>query len=145
MFGLGTPKSTDPDTAPAAITVKKGTPAPKGFFKDARGKRSYGRLLLSGLMIGFGWMLYHDIYLVHGNMAPPLSNAAWHAWEIAFAGLTTFVFGKDALDLWKNGGLTAIAAVATATRDTLAQVTERRKAAAAVPHDAEDPASEYTE
>lgn len=127
------------------IVLKKGTPAPKGFFKDARGKRSYGRLLLSGLMLAFAWMLYHDIFLVQGNLHPPLSNAAWHAWEIAFAALTTVVFGKDALDLWKNGGLTAIAAVATATRDNLAQVTERRKKAVAVPHDPEDPATEYTE
>lgn len=128
----------------AAIVVKKDTPVVKGFFKDARGKRSYGRLLLSGLMLCFAWMLYHDIFLVHGNMNPPMSNAAWHAWEVAFAGLTTFVFGKDALDLWKNGGFTAIAAVAGATRDNLAQVLERRKAATEVAHDPDDPNSEYT-
>jgi hypothetical protein len=119
-------------------------PPARGFLKDARGKRSYGRLLLSGLMLAFLWMLFHDIFLVQGNLNPPISNAAWHAWEIAFAGLTTVVFGKDALDLWKNGGFTAIAAVATANRDTLADVTERRTAAAAVPHDPEDPQSEYT-
>lgn len=120
------------------------TTAPRGFWKDARGKRSYGRLLLTGLALAFLWMLYHDIFLVQGNLHPPLSNAAWHAWEIAFAALTTVVFGKDALDLWKNGGLAAIAAVATANRDTLADVTERRSLAEQVPHDPDDPKTEYT-
>jgi hypothetical protein len=114
-----------------------------GMFLDEHRKPSMSRIMLA-IMTFIGWKLFfHEINLASGQ--PSIQNAVWTAWWAAEGFLAAAVFVPSAaLNYFTPGaaGTVAAAAIGSAARDAV--VDARRAKAVAVPHDPDDPKSEYT-